>query len=44
MFATGFAEIIPIVEDGERSARFYREVVGLTLEPPEENAAARETD
>ncbi len=30
MFTTGLAEIVLIVEDVPRAARFYREVVGLT--------------
>jgi len=36
-FATGFAEIVLIVDSVERSARFYHEVVGLTPETPVEN-------
>ena len=32
MFSTELAEIVLIVEDVESSARFYREVVGLTPE------------
>ncbi|MBA2511368.1 MAG: VOC family protein [Rubrobacteraceae bacterium] len=34
MFATGFAEIVLIVDSVERSARFYHEVVGLMPETP----------
>ena len=38
MFSTGLAEIVLIVQDVERSARFYRDVVGLdfiaSFEPP----------
>ena len=37
MFSTELAEIVLIVEDVERSARFYREVVGLTPENEPEN-------
>jgi catechol-2,3-dioxygenase len=44
VFATGFAEIVLIVNDVESSARFYHEVIGLTPETPVENAAAKETD
>ncbi len=40
MFATGLAELVLIVDDVERSARFYREVVGLTPEAPTENGWA----
>ena len=40
MFATGLAEIVLIVDDVGRSARFYREVVGLTPEAPAENGWA----
>ena len=32
MFSTELAEIVLIVEDVERSARFYRDVVGLVPE------------
>ena len=32
MFSEGLAEIVLVVEDVERSARFYGEVVGLTPE------------
>ena len=34
MFSEGLAEIVLVVEDVERSARFYGEVVGLTPETP----------
>ena len=37
MFSKELAEIVLIVEDVERSARFYREVVGLTPENEPEN-------
>jgi len=37
VFATGFAEIVLVVVDVERSARFYHEVVGLPPETPVEN-------
>jgi catechol-2,3-dioxygenase len=37
MFTTGLSEIVLIVEDVGRSARFYREVVGLTPENEPEN-------
>jgi catechol-2,3-dioxygenase len=37
MFSTELAEIVLIVEDVERSARFYREVVGLVPENEPEN-------
>ena len=37
MFTTGFAELVLIVADVGRSARFYREVVGLTPEKPVED-------
>ena len=40
MFSTELAEIVLIVEDVERSARFYREVVGLTPENKPENGWA----
>ena len=43
MFTAGFAEIVPVVADEARSARFYQEVVGLTPEPPVEDTAAKET-
>jgi catechol-2,3-dioxygenase len=42
MFSTELAEIVLIVEDVERSARFYREVVGLTPENEPENGWAGE--
>ncbi len=34
MFSEGLAEIVLVVSDVERSARFYGEVVGLTPETP----------
>lgn len=40
MFSTGLAEIVLIVADVGRSARFYDEVVGLTPETPPENGWA----
>ena len=33
MFSVGLAEIVLIVNDVKASARFYRDVVGLTPEP-----------
>ena len=40
MFSTELAEIVLIVEDVDSSARFYREVVGLTPENEPENGWA----
>ncbi len=40
MFSAGLAEIVLIVQDVERSARFYHEVVGLTPETPAGNGWA----
>ena len=34
LFTTGLAELVLIVEDVPRAAKFYREVVGLELESP----------
>lgn len=34
MFSNGLAEIVLVVDDVERSAHFYAEVVGLTPESP----------
>ena len=34
MFSEGLAEIVLVVDDVERSARFYNSVVGLTPETP----------
>lgn len=43
MFTAGFAEIIPVIAHEARSARFFREVVGLTPETPVEDTTAKET-
>ena len=40
MFSAGLAEIVLIVADVERSARFYAEIVGLEPETPPENIHA----
>jgi catechol 2,3-dioxygenase-like lactoylglutathione lyase family enzyme len=40
MFSTELAEIVLIVEDVERSARFYRDVVGLEPENEPDDGAA----
>ncbi len=40
MFSQGLAELVLIVSDVDRSARFYDEVVGLTPEMPTENGWA----
>lgn len=39
MFSTGLAEIVLIVQDVERAAAFYREVVGLKLRTQDEDWA-----
>jgi len=40
MFSTGLAEIVLIVDDVKKAARFYREVVGLTPETEPDEAWA----
>jgi catechol 2,3-dioxygenase-like lactoylglutathione lyase family enzyme len=40
MFSTELAEIVLIVEDVERSARVYRDVVGLVPENEPDDGAA----